>query len=179
MKRLLILLFLFVLLVMEGVALDILPVSLLKGDFVFVSHWVFMFLILIAIFYDREDTYFSVFYALLFGLLIDIVYTGVLGVYMFSYALGVYLVHGMTKLLHANFFVTLLLGTAGLILAEIFINFIFSVTGIAELAWQDYLVYRLVPTVMANIVFLLILYPFTIKRLVKWKEEQISASSQF
>ncbi|SFA68943.1 rod shape-determining protein MreD [Lentibacillus halodurans] len=179
MKRLLIPLILFLLLIMEGVALDILPVSLVSGDLRFVSHWVFMFLVFLAIFYDREDTYFSVFYGLLFGLLTDIVYTGVLGVYMFSYALSIYLIHGMTKILHANFLVTILLGAAGLVLVEVFINLIFSVTGISELIWPDYWVYRLIPTVIANILFLLALYPIMMKRLVRWKEEQLSGSRGF
>ncbi|WP_209300536.1 rod shape-determining protein MreD [Lentibacillus salicampi] len=179
MKRLLIPLILFLLLVIEGVALDILPVSLLKGDLVFVSHWVFVFLVLLAIFYDRGDTHFSVFYGLLFGLLTDIVYTGILGVYMFSYAFIAYMIHGMTKIWHANFFVTILLGTVGLIFVEIFINLIFSVTGVAELVWKDYLVDRLVPTVIANVAFLLVLYPIFTKRLIRWKDEQLSDSTKF
>src|SRR5699024_12523324 len=108
MKRLLIPLILFLLLILEGVALDLLPVSLLKGDLVFVSHWVFVFLVLLAIFFDRGDTYFSVFYGLLFGLLTDIVYTGILGVYMFSYAFAAYMINGFTKILYANFFLSLL-----------------------------------------------------------------------
>src|SRR5699024_10055407 len=179
MRRLLIPLILFLLLIMEGDALDILPTPLLKGDLDFVSHWVFIFLILVAIFYDRENTYFSVFYGFLFGLLTDVVYTGILGVYMFSYALGVYVVHGLTKTLHANFFVTILLGTAGLIVVEVFVNFVFSITGIADFVWKDYLIERLTPTIIANILFLLVLYPFFVKRLVKWKEEQLSGSTKF
>ncbi|HLS07551.1 rod shape-determining protein MreD [Lentibacillus sp.] len=179
MKRLLIPLILFLLLILEGVALDLLPVSLLKGDLVFVSHWVFVFLVLLAIFFDRGDTYFSVFYGLLFGLLTDIVYTGILGVYMFSYAFAAYMIHGLTKILHANFFVTILLGTAGLMIVEVFINLIFSVTGVAELVWKDYLTDRLIPTIIANILCLLVLYPIFMNRLVRWKEEQISNSTRF
>ncbi|WP_010531125.1 rod shape-determining protein MreD [Lentibacillus jeotgali] len=179
MRRLLIPLVLFLLLILEGIALDILPAAFLKGDLVFVSHWVFIFLILVAMFYDRENTYFSVFYGLLFGLLTDVVYTGILGVYMFSYALGAYIVHGLTKILHTNFFVTIVLGTIGLILVEVFVNLVFSVTGIAELVWGDYLIDRLIPTIIVNILFLLVLYPFFVKRLVKWKEEQLSGSTKF
>ncbi|ALX48206.1 rod shape-determining protein MreD [Lentibacillus amyloliquefaciens] len=179
MKRLLILGILFLLLVLEGVALDMLPGSLLTGDLIIVSHWVFVFLAFLAIFFDREDTYFSVFYALLAGLLIDISYTGILGVYMFSYALSVYIVHGLTKLLHSNFFVTILLGAIGLILAEVFIYLIYSMTGIAELGWEDYLINRMIPTLLANILFLLVLYPFTANRLVNMRDEQLSGNRQF
>ncbi|MFD1362923.1 rod shape-determining protein MreD [Lentibacillus salinarum] len=177
MKRLLIPLILFLLLTVEGVALDILPDSLVQGDFIFVAHWVFVFIVLLAIFYDREDTYFSVFYGLLFGLLVDIAYTGVLGVYMFSYALGAYMVHGMIKLLHANFFVTVVLGTGGLIMTEVLINVIFSFTGLTDMGWQHYALHRLLPTVMANILFLLALYPIMARRLAGWKKELSGISS--
>lgn len=179
MKRLIIPLILFSLLVLEGVALELLPIPLAKSELVIVPHWVFGFLLFLAIFYDRENTYFSILYGLLFGLLIDIVYTGVLGVYMFTYAVVIYVVHGLTKLFHTNIFVALLLGTIGFILAEVSINTIFSVVGISEMFWKDYLLYRMIPTIIANILFLLALYPFIIKRLVKWKNEHISKNTTF
>lgn len=179
MKRIIIPLILFLLLVSEGVALELLPVSLLKGDLAIVPHWVFVFLLFLAIFYDRENTYFSVLYGLLFGLLIDIVYTGVLGVYMFSYAFVIYIVHGLTKMLHANFFVSVLLGMIGLILCEISINAIYTVVGISDMIWKDYLIYRMVPTVIANILFLIALYPIMMKRLNNWRNEQLSTNNTF
>ncbi len=103
MSRIVIPFLLFLLLVLEGVALDLLPFSLVESDVQLVPHWVLVFLILKIIFFDREDTYASVIHGFIFGFLIDVVYTGVLGVYMFSYALVVYLIHGLAKVLHANF----------------------------------------------------------------------------
>ncbi|SDQ46294.1 rod shape-determining protein MreD [Virgibacillus salinus] len=179
MKRIIIPLILFLFLVLEGVALELLPVSLANSDLVIVPHWVFVFLLFLTIFYDRENTYFSVLYGLLFGLLIDIVYTGVLGVYMFSYALVIYIIHGLTKMLHANFFVSLLLGMIGLILCEVFINAIYTVVGISDMIWKDYLIYRMAPTVIANIVFLAALYPIMLKKLSSWRNEQLSTNTTF
>lgn len=179
MKRLIIPLILFLFLVLEGVALELLPVSLVENELVIVPHWVFVFLLFLAIFYDRENTYFSVLYGILFGLLIDIVYTGVLGVYMFSYAVVIYLIHGLTKMLHANIYTTILLGITGLILTELLINAIFSVVGIFEMVWKDYLFYRLIPTVLANILFLLVLYPIIMKRIASWGDERLSKNNNF
>ncbi|MBP1947673.1 rod shape-determining protein MreD [Virgibacillus litoralis] len=179
MKRIIIPLVLFSFLVLEGVALELLPISLAKSDLVIVPHWVFVFLLFLAIFYDRENTYFSVLYGLLFGLLIDIVYTGVLGVYMFSYALVIYIIHGLTKMLHANFFVSLLLGMIGLILCEVIINAIYTVVGISDMIWKDYLIYRMAPTVIANILFLAALYPIMFKKLSSWRNEQLSTNTTF
>ncbi|MFD1038619.1 rod shape-determining protein MreD [Virgibacillus byunsanensis] len=179
MKRLYVPLILFLLVVIEGVALKLLPANLVMGNSFIIPHWVFVFLVFVAIFYDKEDTNFGVIYGLIFGLLIDIVYTGILGVYMFTYAVTIYIIQGLKKVFHANIYVTLCLGIVGLIIAEVTINVIFLVIGISEMVWKDYLLYRLLPTLLANIVFILILYPLITRLLIKWREEQLYESDTF
>ncbi|MGX9932056.1 rod shape-determining protein MreD [Virgibacillus salarius] len=177
MKRLYLPLILFLLLVLEGVALELLPGYLLTSDLLIVPHWVLIFLVFIAIFYDKDQTYFSVLYALLFGLLIDIVYTDVLGVYMFSYALIIYAVHGFKKLLHGNIYVAMLLGVCGIALADVSIHLIYTVIGKTDMVWKAYLMHRMLPTIGSNLVFLLMLYPIVVKKLTTWGREQLTKSN--
>lgn len=179
MKQLLIPFILFLLLILEGVALELLPASLVTGDIVIVPHWILAFLVMTTVFYDRENTYISVLYGLIFGLLIDVVYTGVLGVYMFTYAVVIYIVHGLSKVLHSNMFGVMVLGMTGLILAEASINVIFSFVGFSEMEWSTYLLYRMLPTVLANLLFLLILYPFIGRWLVNWQEDGLRGKSVY
>ena len=174
MKHLYIPLILFLFLILEGVALELLPVSILAGNLIIVPHWVLLLLVLTAVFYERDTTYFSIIYALVFGLLIDIVYTGVLGVYMFSYALVIYLVLGLRRIFHGNIYVSLLLGIISVILADLAIHVIYSAAGIIQMVWNDYAINRLLPTVTLNIVFLLILYPLMAKRLIRWREAYLT-----
>lgn len=177
MKRLYLPLILFLLMVLEGVALELLPAKLVITNSIIIPHWVLIFLVCIAIFYDEESTYFSVFYAVIFGLLIDVVYTGVLGVYMFSYAVSTYIIYGLKKMLYANIYGTLLLGFIGIVLADIAINLIYSVVGITDMLWSNYFIYRLLPTVLANLSFLIVLYPIFTRRLVKWRREQLNRNN--
>lgn len=179
MKKLFLPLILFLLLIFEGGALEFLPAKIVSGNLYFIPHWVFLFLLLIAIFYDKENTGYAIIYAILFGLLIDIVYTGVLGVYMFSYALVIYFVHELRRVVLTNFYVVTILSIVMMILVELCIYLIYSVIGIADLAWMDYLIYRLFPTVTANIVFLLVFYPLSRKFLTKWSEEQLHGKNTF
>ncbi|WP_205601348.1 rod shape-determining protein MreD [Virgibacillus sp. YIM 98842] len=176
MKHLYIPLFLFFFLILEGVALELLPVALLTSELLIVPHWVLIFLVLTAMFYEKDTTYFSIIYALIFGLLIDVVYTGVLGVYMFSYALVIYLVLGLRKVFHGNIYVSLLLGIISVMLADVAIHVIYSAAGVIQMVWNDYAIYRLLPTVLSNIVFILILYPLFAKRLSKWSEGLLAGS---
>lgn len=157
--------------VLEGVALELLPHQLLMGAYMIVPHWLFVILIYIAIFYDRNDTYYAVLYALIFGLLFDVVYTGVLGVYMFSYALVIYIVRGLKKLLQGNFYVLLLLSAFGIAIAELSIYTIFVVIGLVDMPIETYLLNRLIPTVLMNLLFLIVIYPFIIKPMRKWGTE--------
>lgn len=173
MKRLYLPLILFLLMISEGVALDILPKRLLTSDYMIVPHWVFIFLIFITIFYDKENTYYSVLYGVIFGLLIDIVYTGYLGIYMFSYALVVYIIHGLKKRFYTNILVTIVIGIIGISIADIVINLIYSSIGVIDIYWKEYLQLRLLPTILANIIFLIIFYSIVKKKLILWKEEQL------
>lgn len=173
MKRLYIPLILFLLLILEGVALDFLP-QIMLDTFSVIPHWVFTFLIFIAIFYDKKGFPFSVLYSVIFGLLIDIVYTGVLGVYMFSYVIIMYIVYELKEYLYENLFVTLLISTVSIALVDFSINGIYTIIGIRNVEWMEYFLYRLTPTVLANLVFLLILYPILSKRLKLWGDEQSS-----
>ncbi|WP_087971805.1 rod shape-determining protein MreD [Oceanobacillus rekensis] len=177
MKRLFFPLILFLLTILEGAALELLPSNLVMGNLMIVPHWVFAFLVYMAIFYDKDYTYYSIGYALLFGLLIDVVYTGVLGVYMFSYGLAIYIVHGLKKILQGNFYVVVLLGTVGVLLADLFIYLIYTSVGIVDMVFQDYTLGRMLPTILSNIVFILLLYPFCAKRLARWQWEQLSGKS--
>ncbi|SHF65400.1 rod shape-determining protein MreD [Ornithinibacillus halophilus] len=174
MKKLILPLILFFFLVLEGVAIDLLPPILVVGDYMMAPHWVLVFLALITIFYDKKDTYIAVVYAIVFGFLIDIVYTEILGVYMFTYAVVIYLIHSLMKVLQSNFYVTLAVVIGGLIASDVFIHFVYTVIGIAEISWKNYFTVRLLPSLLANILFLLIIYPILVKLLVKWSKEEYS-----
>lgn len=168
MKKAYIPIILFLLVVLEGVALDFLPEQILAGDTFIISHWVFVFLVFIAIYFDEPHTYYSVLYAVIFGLLVDIVYTDLLGVYMFSYAIVTYLIHQCTKLFHPNFYTTILFVLIGVSLTDLSIYMLYSFIGKINLLWGSYAFYRLLPTVLANIIFFIGFYPIIKKRLISW-----------
>lgn len=174
MKRLIIPVILFVLFIFEGIAIDLLPVKIIVSEIVFVPHSVFVFLILVALYYDTEESFHSIIYAIIFGLMIDIVYTGVLGVYMIIYALGIYAVILMKRFLQTNWYMTVIMTVIGLIIVECSIVFIYSLVNIADPFSYHFIKFRLLPTVLANISILIVLYPLLFKKLIKWQEEQLN-----
>ncbi|MDY0396872.1 rod shape-determining protein MreD [Virgibacillus halophilus] len=179
MRRLYVPLILFLLMIMEGVALELLPKKLVGGSMMIVPHWVLIFLMLTAVFYDRRNTYMSVWYAIIFGLLIDIVYTEILGVYMFTYAVTIYLIHGLSKFLQSNIAALGLFAILGITVADCAINTVYVVVGLVTADWNWYIIFRLLPTIAANLIFLLIMYPIFSSRLTRWSQEKSFHSDPF
>lgn len=161
MKNLYLPLLLFFFLVIEGVAQEFLPNTLVSGNWLIIPHFVLIYLVMIAVFYDSDQTYYSVLYGIIFGMMIDIVYTNVLGIYMFVYALTAYAIHGVKKMLHGNFLVALLLSAAAITMADICVHVIYSFIEGNTIGFGEFLTRRLLPSIMANLLFFAIIYPLT------------------
>lgn len=172
MKQLYFSIFLFLLLALEGIAFELLPSTFVDGNLMFIPHWIYIFLLFIVLFYDNEFTYYSIIYGIVFGLLIDIVYTDVLGVYMFAYPVSLYVIKELKNFFHTTIYITIILGIIGLAITDIIILTVYLAVGIVDISWASYFTYRLLPTIVANIIFLLFLYPMLKNRLLKWQEEE-------
>lgn len=173
MKRIIFPFILFFLLVCEGIALDLLPSSLTSSEILIIPHWVLIFLILMAMFYDTNDTFYAIIYGVIFGLLIDVVYTGVLGVYMFAYPFTLYIVHILKRLLQTNLSMTIIITIVSIFITELLLLLIFSIVGVVEISKAHFFVHRLLPTILANILFLIPIYLLSTKKLMKWSSEQL------
>lgn len=173
MKRLVFPLSLFLLLVSEGVALDLLPSILTSTETLIVPHWIFVFLLLMALFYDTSDTVYAIVYGVFFGLCIDIVYTGVLGVYMFVYPFTLYIVQLLKRMLQTNFYMTMIIMVVSVSLVEMLLYFIYSSVGLIDASMTSFFIHRLAPTLLANLLFLIPLYFLTVNWLVRWSREQL------
>lgn len=171
MRRYFIALICLVLLVMQGMAMSLLPSSLIFSNLLMTPHWILSFLLLVAIFYDKEHTHHAVWYGFLFGLLVDVVYTGVLGVYMVTYALTTYIIQRLTHFVHANFVTASILVIVGVVMADTLLYIIYSFVSITSMTWGNYALLRLLPTVAANMIFFLILYPLVKERISSWSED--------
>ncbi len=170
MKRLLLPFMLLIVLAVQGVAIEI-AMSFSSMQHVYIiAHWVFVLLICIAMFFDTDHSYFAVGYGVLFGLLADVVYTDMLGIYMLGYGIALFIVQGIRKAFHANVYTTMLMLILGIIVADTFIHLIYTMVGIVDIPLWDYIWTRLLPTILANTIFLLLVYPFVHKRLSHLKD---------
>lgn len=164
---------LFFLLVLQGIAIDLLPSALTTTDVLIVPHWLLLFLMLIAIKFDRNETFYSIIYSVIFGLLIDIVYTGVLGIYMFVYPVSVYVAHILKRMFHTNVLMSTVIGLVTILVTEVLIYYIYTILGMINASTSYFILYRLLPTSIANILFFLLIYGIFSETLVKWSNEHL------
>src|SRR5699024_3760312 len=115
MKRIFIPIILLIMLAIEGVAMELLPPSIKFASIYLTPHWLLLFLILVVTFAYPNESFIPIVYAAVFGLMTDIVYTGVLGVYMFMLALAVYIGQLLNRYLQTNFSMLLVISLASLV----------------------------------------------------------------
>ncbi|PWU68340.1 rod shape-determining protein MreD [Gracilibacillus dipsosauri] len=143
-------------------------IPFLPNDWFIVSHFLLLFLIYVTIFFEQKNTYYAFSFAIVLGATVDILYTSLIGVYLFVYATAIYLVRNMMKWLHANFFVAMLMVILGVLIADIFAYFLYSIIQIHDMSWSVYLSYRLLPTLVWNFIFGILFYLLFKKMLEKW-----------
>ncbi|SFO69602.1 rod shape-determining protein MreD [Halolactibacillus alkaliphilus] len=156
MSRLFPPLILFILVVLQGANFLLIPDILPANGFTVVIHGVFVFLVLIGLYYDQETTYHGFLYAIISGLMMDIVYANIIGVYMFSYAVTLYLVHYLRKILHVNFYVSSFVFFLAISLMDFLIFELYRFIGVISLTTVEYFEQRLLMTLAVNYVVFLI-----------------------
>ncbi|SFM05564.1 rod shape-determining protein MreD [Gracilibacillus orientalis] len=157
----------FILVILEG-TLATINLPFLQDEWVFVSHFLFMFLLYVTIFFEKESTYYAILLSILFSFIIDIVYTDVIGVYIFAYTAVLYAARGLMKVLQSNFLIAILMTTVGVVATDILIFFLYNIIQVHENSWYLYWQNRLIPTSIWNILFGLLIYLIFAKKLTKW-----------
>jgi rod shape-determining protein MreD len=161
---------LFVLFLLQGTVMQVFSPAWFGWHFSAIPHFVLIAILLIGLFYDRTR---AVWYGLTFGFLIDVVYTNVLGVYAFCIALTGYLFSLLSRIFHLYLVVVVLIGILAVACLEFEVYGIYGLIGKAPEPLDHFLQWRLVPTLVLNGAFLiLIFYPFR-RMLVSMRSHKI------
>ncbi|MFC7371249.1 rod shape-determining protein MreD [Fictibacillus iocasae] len=109
-------------------------------------------------------------YALVIGLLTDLLYTDIIGVYMFSAALTAYIISVLSRFVFGNIFVAVFLAIIGVTCLEVLVFGLNSLVGVADMPWDVFLYDRLLPTLLLNSVFTIVIYYHIVRHLQKMKD---------
>lgn len=162
-KFLLPLLFLF-LFILESLFVQFLPEKVFGFERIFVPHFLFTGILFLTIFVGKKQ---GIIYAAIFGLLFDIVYVEIIGIYLFLYPLVSYLADRIMQVMQVNIIIAFLVSLVGIALLEIGayeMNYLIHVT---DLDFSSFIKMRFYPTLLLNAVFIILAsYP------LKWLFEK-------
>ncbi|WP_100333351.1 rod shape-determining protein MreD [Bacillus alkalisoli] len=149
-----IIIFLFV---FESLAIDFFPLHSLHEDWIIAPRFVLIALIFITIY---GGLYFGIVYSLVFGFLIDIVYTGIMGIYIFSFTLVAYGAFLLMRIIHNHALVAVFAAVISVVFVEYTAYNIHSIIGSTRMMHDQFLYTRLLPTLLFNATAAIILiYP--------------------
>ncbi|WP_066137191.1 rod shape-determining protein MreD [Lederbergia lenta] len=153
---------------LESIFVDLLPPEAFGSERIVVPHFLLTLLIIMGIYYLRNH---ALLYAALFGLLFDVYYMDIIGIYLFLFPIAVYLASKMMRILHVNIFTAAIALIVNIAFVEILV-YIFTVLVFRiNIIPSEFGMVRLLPTLILNLAsFILIFFPFT-KFLQKTKKD--------
>jgi rod shape-determining protein MreD len=151
-KILLPLLFLFFF-ILESLFVQFLPARVFGHNYVLVPHFLFAALVFLTIFAGKKQ---GIIYAVIFGLMFDIVYIEIIGIYLLLYPLVCYIVSKIMYLFHANLLISFLVTLVGIGLLELGVYEMDYIIHVTTLNFMSFINSRLYPTLLLNAVFIII-----------------------
>ncbi|MBA4537201.1 rod shape-determining protein MreD [Bacillus aquiflavi] len=143
--------------VSESIFVEVASAEIFNSDRIFVPRFLLAFILFLTIYANKET---GIFYGAIFGMLYDVVYTEILGIYLFLFPLIAYIVSKVMKVLQANVIVSVIVTIIGITILEIVvyeINFLIHMT---EMNFSNFAAMRLFPTLVLNLAFIIIFaYP--------------------
>ena len=130
------------------------PMHIGDHSYVFVPRFLILFLIFVAIYYNRKKAYI---YAALCGLLYDIIYIDIIGLYTGLYFVVCFAAVWCVKYIHQHILIVTVLAVILVSAMEMVLYYFYSFTGVTTMPFLDFLMHRLVPTISANFLYLLML----------------------
>ena len=141
----------------ESLFADFFPPEIMAfgGERLFVPHFILVNLAIMGIYYFRN---YALIYAAVMGLLFDVYYTELIGVYLFLFPITVYIASKISKFLQANFFVAAVITLLNVAIVEVLVYILNVLVLQVKMAPSVFYSLRLWPTLALNLVFFIIVF---------------------
>lgn len=151
MKRLLFPFIAIVLFFLEPVFSIFSPIEIQGNSFILVPRFVLVFLIFLVAYLGRKE---AIMLGIVFGLLYDMFHIDIIGLYAFLYPLICFIASLIFREVHRHLITVMFLALAMIIVLEFF-SFLFAdLISLTSISMNEFVVMRLVPTMIANMVFI-------------------------
>ncbi|KXH87323.1 rod shape-determining protein MreD [Sporosarcina sp. HYO08] len=128
------------------------PIELGDIRYTLVPRFVMIYLIFITAYYSRER---AIVYGIILGLLYDMFHIDIIGLYAFLYPLICFIASLIIREVHRHIVTVMFLSLSMIILLELFSFFFASLIALTSIHLDEFIVTRLVPTMVANSIFII------------------------
>lgn len=146
--------------IFESVFVELLPEQFFYNTRILVPHFLIVAIMFTAIYGTKKI---GLLYGFIFGLLFDIVYTEIIGIYLFLIPLVVYIISWIMKRLQSNIVLVSLIALVGVALLEFGVYGMNLIIGHTSMGVTSFVDNRLVPTLLLNAIFI-VLVAFPLKK---------------
>ena len=135
----------------------------LGNDKLLVPRFLMIFVFFLTMYGSRKM---GMLYGAIIGLTYDVVYTEILGVYMFLLPFLAYLISKFMKVLQNNTLVYLLMALVFTVILELVSYELNTILAFTDMAFGEYMQRRFIPTMVLNLLFIVI-SSYPIRRLIE------------
>lgn len=164
MNKVVIHIILFLLFLLEGTVFQLLTLDYFGSAYSIVPRFVLAIIILYSINHNRKKAMYT---GLIFGLLYDIIYGNPLGLYMAGMAAAGYFSGWIMQYFHQSFSLFFFIELIGISLFEIYVYGMLRLFHLVNIPIQWAIEHVLLPSIIVNILFAMIVY----KPMKRWLEE--------
>jgi len=151
-KFLLPLLFLF-LFMLESIFVQYVPPEVFGKNYILVPHFLFAGILFLTIYAGRKH---GIIYAAIFGLLFDIVWIEIIGIYLFLFPFIAYLIAKIMHVLQTNIIVAFFVSLLGIAMLEIGVYEMDFLIHLTNLEFMTFMKMRFIPSLLLNAIFIII-----------------------
>lgn len=138
----------------------LIPMHIGKFELVFVPHLTFMYILMMVVYRGFGV---SLLLSIFLGVMTDVYFGSIYGVYLFGYILFLALMHRFFKIFYKDHSMLFIIILASTLLLEVYVALIYGMLGFIQFDIIHFVVFRLLPTLIMNFVLLIMLYPLIIK----------------
>lgn len=146
--------------VSESLFVNFIAVQPFFRQWILSPRFVLIVLIFMAVYLNKKQ---AMMYGVIFGMLYDVAFTDILGVYMFGLPAICYLVSKIMNVLQNNAIVLSLMAVFGVAILEFYVYGINLLVHVTEMTLNEFLEMRLYPTLVLSAVFC-ILFSYLLKK---------------
>ncbi|GAK03199.1 rod shape-determining protein MreD [Geomicrobium sp. JCM 19037] len=154
--------------IIEGTWFQVFFPASFDQDLYWMPRFAFVAIVFISIYRGAVH---GLFFGIITGFFHDVVYSYIIGIYMFSYGLLGYMAGFNFSAVKSRPIVVLLIMLVGLAGLETLIYFMYTWTGVAFVGFEEFATTRLMPSLLLNGAFgIVILFPM--RKIFQWIEER-------